>query len=229
MAGSTVFAKLDVLSAFHQVQITPESRGITTFITSRGLYRFKRLMFGIKSAPEIFQKILSSLLIGCEGCFNYADDIIVFGKNHQEYETRLNRVLQVLNENNVKLNTQKCVFNAEVLEFLGHEISSSGIRPTCDKVESIKSFRNPTNKDEVQSFLGLVNFVGRYIPHMATLSFELRMLTKNETKFTWTETQQQAFETIKRELSKDTVLGFFSMNENGRRQPSRFGSSIEPR
>lgn len=76
-----------------------------------------------------------------------------------------------------------------------------------------KNFRSPANKDKVQSFLGLVNFVSRYIPHMATLSFELRMLTKSNEKFVWSDKQQQAFDAIKQELSKDTVLGYFDMHE----------------
>lgn len=213
MAGSKVFSKLDICNAFHQVEIAPESREITTFITSRGLFRFTRLMFGIKCAPEIFQKILSSLLAGCEGCFNYADDVIIFGRTQLEHENRLSQVMKVLNTNNVKLNEKKCVFNANVLVFLGHEISEKGIRPTYDKVEAVKSFRSPTNKDEVYSFLGLVNFVGRYIPHLASLTYELRLLTKNDTKFVWSEIQQLAFDRLKEELSRDTVLGFFDRNE----------------
>lgn len=165
MAGSKVFSKLDICNAFHQVEIAPESREITTFITRRGLFRFTRLMLGIKCAPEIFQKILASLLAVCEGCFNYADDVIIFGKTQAEHDHRLKEVMRVLRGNNVKLNEGKCVYNASMLVFLGHEISENGIRPTFDKVSAVKSFRNAKNKDEVHSFLGLLNFVGRYIPH----------------------------------------------------------------
>lgn len=76
------FSRLDVRNAFHQIELHPESRHITTFITNTGLYRYKRLLFGINSAPEIFQKIMEQILSNCEGSFNYIDDIVVYDWIH---------------------------------------------------------------------------------------------------------------------------------------------------
>ena len=77
--GSTVFSKLDLKWGFHQVELETESRRITTFITHRGLFQYKRLMFGITSAPDKYQKIVKDVLIGCKGVANIADDLIIHG------------------------------------------------------------------------------------------------------------------------------------------------------
>ncbi|XP_058811184.1 uncharacterized protein K02A2.6-like [Topomyia yanbarensis] len=87
-----IWSKLDIREAFHQVELAPESRDITTFITSRGLFRFKRLPFGLVTAPEIFQRIMEELLSGCEGTFYYLDDIIVEGETKDIHDENLKKV-----------------------------------------------------------------------------------------------------------------------------------------
>ncbi|KAJ6648539.1 Retrovirus-related Pol polyprotein [Pseudolycoriella hygida] len=178
-----VFSKLDVKNAFHQVEISEASRPITTFITRKGLYRYTRLMFGIACAPEKFQKIMEVILAGCEGCLNYMDDIIIYGKTRTELDDRVSKVLQRLKEYNVKLNESKCIFGVTELNFLGHRLSADGIKPNWDKVEAIRNFRRPFNVEETRSFLGLVNFVGKFIPDLATLTEPLRRITKKGEQF----------------------------------------------
>lgn len=171
------YSKLDVKNAFHQVEISEDSRAITTFITRRDLFRYRRLMFGISCAPELFQKIMERILCGCKGCLNFIDDIIVYGATKAEHNERLEIVLQVLKENNILLNQDKCVFGVSELQFLGHNLSADGIRPTEEKLASIKAFREPRTAEEVRSFLGLVNYIGKFLPDLATCTDPLRQLT----------------------------------------------------
>lgn len=123
------FSKIDIKDAFHQVENAEDCPVITTFITSKGLFRYKRLMFGISCAPAHFQKTVERMLLPCEGVINFIDDIVVFGSNETEHNARLHNVLQILNQNNVLLNEKKCIFNHQKIEFLGHELSSDGIKP----------------------------------------------------------------------------------------------------
>ena len=71
------FSKLDLTSAYHQIELSPESRDITTFGTHKGLYRYKRLMFGISCAPEMYQMVLHQVLQECDGAHNILEDVIV--------------------------------------------------------------------------------------------------------------------------------------------------------
>lgn len=209
------FSKLDIKNAFHHVELTENSREITTFITSKGLYRYKRLMFGISCAPEHFQKIMEKMLLPCGGVVNFIDDIVVFGRDIEESQARLQQVLTVLGNNNVLLNRSKCVFNAKSIQFLGHELSSSGIRPLDKYIKAIETFRPPETIEEIQSFLGLINFVGKWIPNLSTLTEPIRQLLRqkvhknaNITAF-WKAPQTMAYNELKNCLSKISTLGYY--------------------
>lgn len=88
-----MWSKLDIREAFHQVELDEESRDITTFITNRGLFRFKRLPFGLVTAPEIFQRIMEEMLSGCEGTYWYLDDIIIEGETKEIHDQNLEKVV----------------------------------------------------------------------------------------------------------------------------------------
>lgn len=92
MNGATVFSKLDLRSGYHQLELDKDSRYITNFNTHIGIYRYKRLNFGISSASEIFQATISSLLRGIKGAQNISDDIVVYGKTQEDHDITLNKV-----------------------------------------------------------------------------------------------------------------------------------------
>lgn len=121
-------------------------------------------MFGISCAPEMFQKILEHILSDCDNVVNYLDDILVSGETEEEHDKSLRKVLRVLETRNILLNKDKCIFKVKQIEFLGHLISSEGIKPTASKIEALQKFREPKTPEEVRSFLGLVTYVGKFIP-----------------------------------------------------------------
>lgn len=200
---------MDIKDAFHQVELDEASRSVTTFITHRGMYRYKRLMFGVSCAPEMFQRIMEQLLAGCDNCVGFIDDVVVFGDDEDEHDQCLRKVLGILKSRNVLLNTSKCLFKATELEFLGHHISCGGIRPSEGKVEALKSFRKPKDAEELRSFLGLATYVGRFLPDLGTASAPLRELTHRGVSFQWTEVHDQAFEKLKGLISDIKHLKFF--------------------
>lgn len=193
------------------MEISPESREITTFITSKGLSRYTRLMFGITCAPELFQKNMEQILSGCVGSVNFIDDILVFGSTREEHDVRLRMVQERLHEYEVALNDGKCVYGVEEIQFLGHRLSAAGIRPSMNKVDAVKCFREPTTAEEVRSFLGLVNFVGKFIPNLASIDYPLRKLNRKEEKFVRNEEQSKAFGELKQKITSDTVLGYYDV------------------
>ena len=110
IGGSQVFSVLDAESEFHQVPLDIESRHYKTFTTHRGLYRLKRLPFGVACAPEIFQRVVDDMLQGLDGVIVYIDEILVFGRDQQEHDIRMQRVLQRLKDANLKLNCASVKF-----------------------------------------------------------------------------------------------------------------------
>ena len=186
LSGNTVFTKLNLTMGFHQLK-EGISREVTTFTTHAGLFRYKRLMFGICSAPELYQHVIDQVLHStrCTGCQNISDDIVVYGKDVAEHDKRLKMVLHTLNERGLTLKKKKCVFRMNEIEFIGHLLSVKGIGPIESRVKALQEARKPTDSSEVRSFLGLVNFSVRFISGLAAKAEPLRGLTQKNTSFVW--------------------------------------------
>lgn len=212
MNGSKIFSKLDLKWGYHQLELTIESRGITTFATHKGLYRYKRLLFGVSSASEQYQHEISMALAGIEGVDNISDDIIVHGPDQPTHDRRLCAVFERLHESGLTLNPAKCQFNMDRLVFMGILLSEKGIGPTEERVKTILEAREPENVTELRSFLGLATYSSRFIPHFATLSEPLRRLTKKDTPFIFGPEQKTAFESLKQSLGKAGTLAYFNKN-----------------
>lgn len=170
-------------------------------------------MFGIVCAPEIFQQIMEMILNGCENCLNYMDDIVVYGETKEQLSKHTIAVLRRLKEYNVLLNHDKCQFDQKQIRFLGHIFSSEGLSVNDDKVKAIKMFRPPSTAEETRSFLGLVTYVSKFIPDLATVTDPLRKLTKKDTKFDWGVDQQCAFEHLKKLLMQPPTLGYYKVTD----------------
>ena len=136
LTEGSVFSKLDANSGFHQIVLNPESAKLTTFITPFGRYMFKRLPFGISSAPEYFQKRMDKELSGLEGVKCRMDDILVMRRDQAEHDQRLKQVLDRLVERKLTLNLEKCLFSQSRLQYLGQIIDSEGIRKDPSKVKA---------------------------------------------------------------------------------------------
>lgn len=207
--GATLFSTLDLSSGYHQLELSPESRYVTTFSTHAGLRRYKRLPFGINAASEIFQEKIRELLSGLPGCKNISDDIIVFGKDQEEHNKNLRGVLQRLKENNLRLNKDKCAFSKTEIKFYGHIFSSVGVRPDPKKVKAIHEAQPPRNHSELKSSLGMAQYVSRFIPDYATITTPLRLLTRQDTPWKWEQEEQKALDKLKEALAGDQVMSYF--------------------
>ena len=213
MTQSSVFTKLDLKWGYHQLELSEESRGITTFMTHAGLYRYKRLMFGITSAPEIYQHAIQQAVHGCEGVRNISDDIILHAKDDQQHDERLDKLLERLQQRGLTLNPEKCKFRMTQLEFMEYLLSTRGIGPTESKVEAVVNAREPESAAEVRSFMGLVKFIVKFIPNMATVAEPLRQLTWKGVAFKWGGEQKEAFKALKETLaSADNLRGACESN-----------------
>ena len=208
--GATVFSTLDLASGYHQLELDTESRHITTFTTHVGLRRYKRLMFGINAAPEIFQNAIAELLTGLPGFKNISDDIIVYGRDIKEHDENLHRVLTRLRQNNARLNREKCIFRQSEVIFYGHSFSANGIKASPQKIDAIKNTRPPSNASEVKSLLGMAQYVSRFIPNYAAITAPLRALTHRNSKWKWQEAEENALRKLQNELTmSDRVMAYF--------------------
>eukprot|EP00057_Strongylocentrotus_purpuratus_P001926 XP_003723494.1 PREDICTED: uncharacterized protein K02A2.6-like [Strongylocentrotus purpuratus] len=212
--GARHFAKLDLNAGYHQIELAEESRYVTVFSTHVGLFRYKRLNFGVNSAAEVFQQMIQTTLSGLDGVLNISDDILVYGRTPEELNDRLEQCLKRLQDHHLTLNKNKCEFRKERMEFFGHVLSAEGVSPDPKKVQAIINASNPSNVQEVRSLLGLINYCGRFIPDLATLSAPLRNLTREEVEWQWTGDHQKAMTNVKQCLAAGCTNAFYDPDKN---------------
>jgi hypothetical protein len=211
-AGATVFSKLDATKGFWQLKLTEEASKLCTFITPVGRFSYRRLPFGISSAPEIYHRTIYNLFAHLEGVDTSMDDIIISGHDRQEHDKRLKQVLDICRKFGLKLNKDKCQVGVNELTFLGDTLSDKGVQPDKRKVDAIVSFPSPENREEVQRFLGMINYLARFLPDLSTRTYHLRLLLKKEVAFNWGSEHQKEFAELKTVVSSAPILQFYDPN-----------------
>lgn len=212
--GAQWFSTIDMTNAYFHIELDEDSRHLTNFCTEFGMFRCVRLPFGLCNAPDIFQEVLErKILGGCRGVKNYLDDIFVFGKTTEEHDENLAVVMTRLREHNVKINEDKCVFKSQTVKFIGFKITPDGWQIEEEKMRAIEEFRTPETVGEVKSFLGLVTFVDKFVPHRATKTEKLRALANADT-FYWSEAEDLEFQDFKQKALKTIkTLGYFNTSD----------------
>ena len=210
LAGATSFSTMDLASGYWQIPVKEADKPKTAFVTKSGFYEFNKMPFGLTNAPSTFERCMEAILRGCQWktCLVYLDDIIVYGRTHQEHLVRLEEVLHRLQEAGLKLKPSKCHFFQEKLIFLGHQISAQGMTTDPSKTEAVRNWPPPKNIKEVRSFLGFCSYYRRYVKNFANLSEPISQLTRRDCKFLWTDNCQIAFEAIKELLIQAPVLAY---------------------
>lgn len=206
-------SKMDISNAYYLFELHQDSRDITTFAVKSGNYRFKRLMFGIKSAPEEFSRGMDMLFQNVKGIIRYMDDILIYGNTVEEHDQNLKNVMEVIKTHRIPLNEEKSELNRDEVEFLGYRISENGIRQTGERIAAILALKPPKSKEELQSLLGLITYVSRFIPHLATLTEPLRRLLVKDMPFLWKSIHDESLEKIKFWMSKSEFLGYFNLED----------------
>ncbi|XP_062713807.1 uncharacterized protein K02A2.6-like [Aedes albopictus] len=208
--GSRYFSKLDLRSAFYHLELSEESRDLTTFLAEDGMYRFTRLMFGVNCAPEIFQREMVRILEGIDNIIVFIDDILIFAETLESLRKTVSKVLQVLRENNLTLNQEKCEYDQTRIKFVGHLLDADGFHIDDEKIKSVRRFREPTTLSELRSFLGLTTFLSPYLENYANVTSPLWAATATKA-WLWGPEQSEAFASIKQKIIECTIsLGFFS-------------------
>lgn len=208
-----ITSKLNGDKIFSTLDADKESRHLTTFNTPYGRYWFNRLPFGLSTSPEIFHRVFTKIFDDIEGVEIYIDDVLIHAKNEREHDEILNKVLVRARKFGVKFNKNKCQIKVNEVKYLGHIISDKGLRVDPERTKAIVEMEEPKNREELLRFLGMINYVSKFIPNISEVTAPLRMLIKKNVPYIWSESQRNAYELLKKMLCESPVLAYFDIEK----------------
>ena len=215
LSQAKVFSVLDAKDGFHQVKLDEQSSYLTTFWTPFGRYRWLRMPFGIKPAPEEYQKRQKQAIEGLEGIFVIADDILCVGYGESvdeataDHDKNLECLLQRCRDVNLKLNRKKAKLRLTEVKYVGHILTANGVTADPDKIKVIQDMPRPTCVKEIQRFTGFIQYLSKFLPKLSDVCEPLRRLTKEGTEWCWESQQENAFQECKRLATSSPVLRYY--------------------
>jgi transposase InsO family protein len=208
LSGSKWFSSLDLTSSYWQIEVAPEDRCKTAFSIGTALHEFRVMPFGLCTAANTFERLAELVLSGLtwKSCLVYLDDIVVFSSTFEEQLSRLQEVFSRLSKASLKLKPKKCVLFQKKISYLGHIVSEHGVETDPAKIRVILDWPTPTNVKQLRSFLGICSYYRRFVPSFSRIATPLHALTKQNTKFIWTDECYNAFKILKSKLITPPVL-----------------------
>ena len=213
LKGAKFFALLNTSKGFFHVPLDQESKLLTAMLTPFGIYVYNVLAMGLSNATDLFETCIWEVLPGLNGCTNISNDILVYGSTYDEFKTNVLAFLDHCIQEDMHLNPDKVKINCSEVPFFRNVLSKDGLSPDNTKVQLIKDWLVPTNHKELQSFLGTVNYLSRFLAFLSDLFAPLQALLKKGTEFVWTAVHQHAFDQIKLYVSNDVKLQFYNASK----------------
>jgi len=208
--GKKVFSRLDLVKAFYHIPVADSDIEKTAIITPFGLFEFLVMPFGLRNAAQSFQRHMHSVLRNLPFVFVYIDDILIFSETEEEHMHHLELVFQRLNDYNLHISIEKCIFCVPELDFLGFNLSSQGLLPLKKKILAIQEFEKPCDYARLRRFVGMINFYRKFIPHYANIVEPLYNLLGSTSQrnhpLSWTDDANASFDSIKQALADSTLL-----------------------
>ena len=217
LSGSRVFSTWDARGAYHQVQLSPESRDYTTFVSPEGLYRFICTPFGLTNAGQTYSRMVShaiSLSHNQDHSMSYLDDIITHSEDMGEHAIHIEKILNMHAKYGLKLNLKKCqIFQSEV-QYLGHNVSKDGITMLNSHVKRIMDWPLPETGKKLQQFLGFVNYYSSFIPEYGRLVAKMNAMRNIKGPLEWTDELKGNFAQLKQAFEKSPTRAYPDYSEN---------------
>ena len=205
LAGAMFFTKADALKAFLQVHLTEESSKLLVINTHKGRYRFKRMPFGAKMSQDVFQMKMDLIMERCPGVISIHDDIVVYGVSKEDHDANLVNLLNVAKIEGLVLNSKKLELKCPRVSFFGAEYSADGMHPCPKKIQGITEMTPPMDKQQLASFIGMVTYMGNFVPHLSHDTEPLWAMLKQEAVFAWDEMANASFQKIKDLIAKSAT------------------------
>ena len=212
LKGSMYFAVFDSTKLFFSVPLDRESKQLTVMLTPIGIYLYNVLAMGLSNTTDIFKNCMQNNVDGLEGVVNIADDVLVFAMKYDKFKENVINFLDRCIEHDLHLNPEKVRINVDSVLCFGQTLIKDGLQMDANKWQVIQNWPQPKHVKELQSFVGSVNYLSKFIPHLSSFKKLLQDLLKSSNEFVWLKVHDEAFKTLKNTIMKDVMLKYFDSN-----------------
>ena len=212
IADSTVITVLDCKKGYWHQELDEASSYLTTFNMEFGRYRYTVMQFGTTVAGDVFQRKLDQCFGHLQNAIVIADDIMVVGKqpNHKDHDLALTTLLNIARKCNVHLNYEKFQYKQKEVKFFGETYTLDGCKPVQSKIKAIQEMPAPQCKKQVQSFIGMINYLLKFSARLSELAEPIRDLCKDKVPFNWGPKHDSAFQLIMKEIAAAPILAYYN-------------------
>ena len=205
LGKAKIYTSIDLAWAFWQIPVRKADRQKTALACKLGLFEWRRMPFGMCNASATFKRAIARALrkiVNRKGSMvmTYIDDIVIATETEEDHMVRLREVFECLREAGFKMTVAKCDFMKSEIKYFVRIVSAEGVKPKSNAVAKLRDWKNPSNKTEMQSFLGFANYNRELIPCHAKLIAPLHAIPGINATFTWVSKQQLAFDEVKKAL-----------------------------
>ena len=197
---SCYVSTFDFSRGYWQVQVDSSDQHKLAFSHRQKHYCANRMLYGTSTAPSCFSRIMNRLFGNHPSFLLYLDDLIIIDNNYEDHMQSLEFLFRTCIKYGLLLSANKCHLAESTIQFLGHNIDSSGIKPLQKHIDAIDKFPRPKTKHELKRFLGMVNFDLRFLQKGSETLKPLYDISSTKKDFRWTDKQEKAFKTIKEKL-----------------------------
>ncbi len=201
-------SKLDMSDAYEQTRIIDEDVWKTAFATVYGTFLSHVTQQGDCNAPSTFQRLMVHIFrekIGIS-VHVYLDDIFIFSMTIEQHEKDIRWCLEQLREHGLHLSRKKFDLYSQRMDCLGHLVDNRGLHADSDKMSRVRNWPTPKNYNEVQQFLGLVQYLAHFMPDVSAYTGPLSSMTRNGQQFVWRPLHQKCLDSIKVLACKTPIL-----------------------
>jgi hypothetical protein len=208
VSGSKVISFIDGFSGYNQIAVHPDDKEKNVFTTPWGTFMYEKMPFGLMNVGETFQRVMDIAFVGEKDKFVliYLDDITVFLSSHELHLQHLKKTFLKCRRYGISLNPKKSNFALKEGKLLGHIFSTNGVKIDPKRVEAIKNLSLPRSKKDIQSFVGIINFIRRFITNFAELTKNITAMLRKNSEVKWNEEAKHSFNAIKEAIMTTLVL-----------------------
>ena len=206
---ATIFSTFDCKKGYWQVSLAEESKDLTTFICSLGKFRYTRAPMGFISTGESYNQRSDKALKGLNNITKIVDDILIASETYEQHVSDIRELMDRCKANHITLNHKKMMLGRKKVKFAGYIISRDGIELDPEQIEAVNRFLTPATRQDLKSFMGLINQFRQFNQAVTKNSYMLKPLLSTKGTYVWLPEHQRAFEELKLELSRSPSLAHF--------------------